>query len=228
MARGPRGSRPGGDQRFERPARATGHRAHRRRAGVVISIGAAPTTDRWRLFVAAPLPEDAAAAAWQALAEVRQRHPEARWLAPEKLHLTLVFLGQTDAREVERIAAAIASVAANHERYPIATGEGGGRISDRRGGVAWLRLTDGARETAAIALELDQALATATYDAGRPPHPHLTLARGVDQAALDDLRSAAREFRLAWTADRLVLFRSHTDPHGSRYEELASTRLSGG
>jgi 2'-5' RNA ligase len=167
----------------------------------------------------------AAEQAWQALAGLRGRHPDARWLPVDKLHLTLVFLGQTDAREVERISAAVAAVAARHAAYDVATGEGGGRISDRRGGVAWLRLTNGAHETAGIALELDDAIGSATYDAARPPHPHLTLARGIDQRVLDDVRATAHEVRLRWTADRLVLFRSYTDPRGSHYEELHASPL---
>jgi len=139
--------------------------------------------------------------------------------------LTLVFLGQTDAREVDRIDAAMAAVTGRHAPYAVTTGEGGGRSGDRRGGVAWLRLVEGGRETAAIAFELDQALASNVYDAQHPPHPHLTLARGVDQAPLDDLRRVAATLRLAWTADRIVLFRSHTDPRGSRYEALTAVGL---
>ena len=39
----------------------------------------------------------------------------------EKLHLTLVFLGQTDARRVEAIAAATAAVAARRPAYDVVT-----------------------------------------------------------------------------------------------------------
>lgn len=119
-------------------------------------------------------------------------------------------------------------MAARHAPYQVATGEGGGRTGDRRGGVAWLRLAEGGHETGQIALDLDRAIGSATYDAGRPPHPHLTLARGVDQATLDDLRAVARDVTLRWMADRLVLYRSYTDPHGSRYEELAAVDLATG
>ncbi|MDL2335440.1 MAG: 2'-5' RNA ligase family protein, partial [Chloroflexota bacterium] len=146
------------------------------------------------------------------MAGLRSRHPDARWLSPQKLHLTLVFLGQTDPRRANEIAAATAAVAARHRAYPVATGDGGGRVNTERGGVCWLRLADGGHETAQLALDLDDELRSATYDAEHPPHPHLTLARGVDQATLDDVRSTARGLTLRWTADRLVLFRSYTDP----------------
>ena len=168
--------------------------------------------------------------AWQALAPLRARRPEARWLPVEKLHLTLVFLGPTDAGDVTRLAALVDQIAAAHERYLCATGEGGGRVHDHRDGVCWLRLVEGGRETSQLALDLDVALGSGTYDARHPPHPHLTLARGVDQATLDDVKSTSRGLDLRWTADRIVLFRSYTEPQGSRYEELASFPLgaSGG
>ncbi len=60
-----------------------------------------------------------------------------------------------------------------------------------------------------------------------PPHPHLTLARGIDRATLDDVRSTVRGLTLRWIADRIVLFRSYTEPAGSIYEELAAFDLAG-
>jgi 2'-5' RNA ligase len=168
--------------------------------------------------------EEAAAA----MAALRARHPDARWLPPNKLHLTLVFLGQTESRDVQRIAAVTADVAARHRAYEVVTGHGGGRVHTQRGGVCWLRLAEGGRETSQLALELDEAIGSATYDAIHPPHPHLTLARGIDRATLDDVRSTAKGLTLRWIANRIVLFRSYTDPHGSIYEELAEFELPGG
>lgn len=184
-----------------------------------------PNGPGWRLFVAAPLPAGAADAALQALARLRARHPDVRWLTPDKLHLTLVFLGQTEVKRVEPIAAAMAAVAAGRAAFEVETGLAGGRANDRRTGVAWLRLTDGAQQVASVALELDRAIGSDTYDDRRTPRPHLTVARRVDQALLDDLRDVSAGLRLRWTVDRLILFRSHTDPHGSRYEELRSAEL---
>lgn len=171
------------------------------------------------------MPAEQATEAWQALAALRERCPDARWLPPDKLHLTLVFLGQTDSARVPEIAEALASVAGRHVTYRAATGEAGGRVHDRRNGVAWLRLADGGHETAALALAIDDALGSRTYDARRAPHPHLTVARGVDEPTLALLQAEAARLRLAWTVERVVLFRSHTDPRGSRYEELASFDL---
>jgi 2'-5' RNA ligase len=186
-----------------------------------------PKSDAWRLFVAAPMPAVAAEEASNAMAALRARHPDARWLPPHKLHLTLVFLGQTESRDVQRIAALTAAVAERSRAFDVVTGNGGGRVNTERGGVCWLRLEEGGRETSQLALDLDEAIGSATYDATHPPHPHLTLARGIDRATLDDVRSTARGLHLRWVADRLVVFRSYTEPTGSIYEELAEFPLPG-
>jgi 2'-5' RNA ligase len=149
-----------------------------------------------------------------------------RWLPPNKLHLTLVFLGPTESNRVESVAAVVAAVAERHASFQVATADAGGRTGGRRGGVAWLRLADGAHEVAQLALDLDEGIGSGTYDAGNSPRPHLTIARGVNEAALADLRAAAPDFKLGWTVDRVALFRSHTDPGGSRYVELASAVLA--
>ena len=187
-----------------------------------------PDVARWRLYVAAPLSELAAARTWEALADVRTRHPLVRWLPPNKLHLTLVFLGPTDPSDVDSVSAACAHVAAHQRPFDVATGQAGGRVGGRGGGVAWLKLPDGGREVARLSLELDEAIWSHTFDANKPPHPHLTVARGVSKACLWDLQSIADTMRLTWTVDRIALFRSHTDPAGSRYAELASATLNTG
>lgn len=147
-----------------------------------------------------------------------------RWITPEKLHLTLVFLGQTDAERVAEIAEAIGSVAPDFAVFDVTTGEAGGRVGGRRGGVAWLRLAEGATEVTDLARRLDAAIGSNVFE-GTPPRPHLTVARGVDERALDDLRREPAGLHLGWRVDRVVLFRSYTDPRGSRYEELASAAL---
>jgi RNA 2',3'-cyclic 3'-phosphodiesterase len=174
----------------------------------------------WRLFVAAVVPTDAAAHVWQALAGVRSRHPEVRWISPEQMHLTLLFLGPTDPSFVPVVRRAVAEAAAAHAPAAVATSGVGGRADGRRGGVAWLRLDGpGVEVLARLSAQLDAALPGARR--GRVNRPHLTIARRVGEAALADLSPPAVRF----TVDRIALFRSHVDSQGARYEELATSAL---
>ena len=146
------------------------------------------------------------------------------------LHLTLVFLGQTRATLVPAMERQLADVAERHSPYAVKTGEAEGRVDDRptarRGGVAWLKLETGVAETTALSLDADRALVSATYDDRRRPRPHLTVARNVTPDALAALRPVAAAKQFECCVDRIVLFRSHTGPRGSRYEELATLPLT--
>jgi RNA 2',3'-cyclic 3'-phosphodiesterase len=185
-----------------------------------------PVAPRWRLFLAAPVPEQAAAALWESLAPLRHRHPAARWARLDQLHATLVFLGQTDPADVQRLVDAIDRAGPRHASFVVSTGEAGGRLDDRRGGVAWLTVNTGRRQLAELALDLDRVIGSGAYR-GAAPRPHVTVARRIDQALLDDLRTTALHVRVDWPVDRIVLMRSHSDPGGSRYESLAERLLTG-
>lgn len=152
-------------------------------------------------------------------------------MPPELLHLTLVFLGQTDPSRASVIADALAAESARRSAYRTTVSGAGGHVDDRqaarRGGVAWLTLGDGFEETAALALDVDVAIGSATYDERRRPRPHLTVARNVDEQVLVALRAEARRTALEWSTREIVLFRSHPGPGGSRYEQLASFELHG-
>jgi RNA 2',3'-cyclic 3'-phosphodiesterase len=163
-----------------------------------------------------------------ATAELRERHPDARWTPPEQLHLTMVFLGSTPAREASRIDGQLAFVTRRWRSFRVTMGAGDGFTERRRGGgVAWLRVAEGYDEAARLALALDSAIGSDAFEKV-PPRPHLTLARGVTDALLADLRAAEPAADLGWSVDNLVLFRSHSAPGGSRYEELSRHPLVAG
>jgi 2'-5' RNA ligase len=180
--------------------------------------------ERWRLFVAAPLGEEPAAQLWRALSELRQRRNEARWLAPELYHATLVFLGSTPAETADALAGAMRDVASHWPPFSVTLHGSGGRAGGRRGGVAWLKVSEGGAQLVELSLAIDRALASDVYLASAP-RPHVTVARRADEPLLHDLARTAAELRLRWPVDRVVLYRSHSGPQGSRYEELATARL---
>jgi RNA 2',3'-cyclic 3'-phosphodiesterase len=206
----------------------------RRRYGRADRVPAVEDEERWRLFIAAPLAGEAAARLWQQLAALRRHHPAARWTDPEQLHATLIFLGQTLAGEVPRLESVLSATAARWRPFAADVRGSGGRIDGRpaaesgrrRGGVAWLNVGSGRQDLTSLALDLDRALGGGSAEGG--PRPHVTVSRRVDQALLDDLATEASRLRLEWTVERIVLYRSHTGPGGSRYEELTSARLGGG
>jgi 2'-5' RNA ligase len=83
-----------------------------------------------------------------------------------------------------------------------------------------------------LARSLEDRLVSAGWPRDeRPFRAHLTLARSDGVAAgpttARALVAAADAFRAEWTADRLILFESHTGGGPARYEALSEFSLEG-
>lgn len=186
-----------------------------------------------RLFVALALPEPAIAALARRLDRCRRAAPERglRWVRAENAHLTLRFLGETDAAAVPGLADDLAAIAALHAAIEAEIGA----VPDvfpPRGPVrvVWFDVTPHdpiaalARDVAA-ACESRLGLAPEA----RPFAPHLTLARANRpwrRAEFEAWRDqVATTARIAIRFDRLSLVESRLGPGGSRYTEVASAPL---
>jgi RNA 2',3'-cyclic 3'-phosphodiesterase len=176
----------------------------------------------WRLFIALPLPEQAAAALWQRLAVARSRHPDVRWTQPDDYHATLVFLGTTPPAAVEHIGARLRAASADRPPFQAGPGAVSGAIRKKGSGVAWLEIGTGHQAVSDLSLDLERAVQGGTNSRQLP---HVTLARRVDGASLEEIRRALHDVEMAWLFTRIVLYRSHATPLGSRYEELVGTSL---
>ncbi len=175
-----------------------------------------------RLFVALRPPP----AIRDALSDVMDGVPDARWQDDEQLHLTLRFIGEVDRPQAEDIAAALGQV---HAPAPTVALAGVGSF-DTRGRIdtLWADVAPAA-PLARLAASVEQAC----IRAGLPPErrafrPHITVARlnrasGPVDAFLAEhagLTSAAMRF------DHLVLYESHIGKDGAWYEPVVRYPLS--
>lgn len=165
-----------------------------------------------------------------ALAPYREAHPDVRWTTPDAYHLTLLFLGAVDPAQADRLAAIARDVATRGRPFEVRTGVPSGTFRDPDDGVVWLKLAHGAREVGLLSDALAERIPPAAVAGHRAPRrapaAHLTVARAATQALLDDL--AAERFGPVagdWTADRIVLVRSHLGAQRARYGTIAMTRL---
>lgn len=187
-----------------------------------------------RLFVAFELPDAAKRAIADAIAALERAAPPRtlRPVRPEGVHLTLKFLGATPEARVPAIAGALRDAAA-HAR-PIALRVGapgvfGGRRSVR---VAWLGVEGDTVALAALAAEIDAALAALGFAREqRAFAAHLTLARVRDEASradrerIADAVSGLTRADAEWVASEIALMRSTLAPGGARYDALARLPL---
>jgi 2'-5' RNA ligase len=195
---------------------------------VTRDVGGLGTADRWRLFIALPVPAAAATAIHDGLAAHRAAYPDARWIDPARYHVTLRFLGSIDTRLIEGLTVAVDACGATSEPFEVSMGRGGGTRG--RSDVAWLELADGRDRVVALANRLDALLPPEISAGLRPfrPAPHLTIARRASAGLIEAIREGgARSDPAAWVADRLVLYRSYTGtPAGSSYRALIEARLA--
>jgi 2'-5' RNA ligase len=155
------------------------------------------------------------------LAPLQDEFPGVRWLPPDSLHLTVLFIGDTDPARIPDVGAAMEAVAAGQPPFEIRTARGGGRTGPRhRGGigVAWLNLDRGDREAAAMATDLGGRLGTGIAWPEMGHAPHLTIARRAPQALIARLRDADALPAVSWRQKRLVLFSSRLGGTGPDYE----------
>lgn len=183
---------------------------------------------RARLFLALDLPHPARAsiASWRD--ELIAGRIDLRPVAPEALHVTLVFLGWQDEATAARIAeAAFGALPAGPP--PQLAPAGVRSLPPRNPRLFALDLKD--EEGRATAL---QAAASAALEAGgwyrpekRPFWPHLTLARVKrGQRRVPPLPDEPAPPRDPFDASMVTLYRSTLRPQGALYEPLARTVLA--
>ncbi len=174
--------------------------------------------DRVRAFVALELEGRLRAAMDELQARLRPRLGAIRFVRPEGIHLTLRFLGDTTAQQVDamRPVLAAAASACPPAEVPVS---GLGMFPERGSPrVLWLGL--------AVPPSIDElqeaceraALAARFEKEGRPFKAHLTLGRWRDRAPRPELPAA--DFGTT-RLDTLVLFESDLRPGGAVYTPLA-------
>jgi RNA 2',3'-cyclic 3'-phosphodiesterase len=186
---------------------------------------------RARLFVALDLPQDVRAGLvdWQrtALAD-----PALRVVRPEALHMTLVFLGYQNERDVKAIAKEAFDVDSQAPAVELVREPVGVPPGKRPRLIALAANSDGA---VALQKQVEERLVEARFyePEKRAFWPHLTVARVKPEAPKSRKPALITTpphplpehmFRF-FRPTRLVLFKSHLRRSGAEYEALAELEL---
>ncbi len=183
-----------------------------------------------RLFVALQIPTEIRHRFAELIDELRRLDSKSltkkpRWVPPENLHVTLKFIGHTDASRLDSVCAALAGVrSAQPVRLQFRTI--GFFPNAKRPRVIWGGV--GASEhLTPLATEIDQKLAAAGFPAETHEYkPHLTLARLDPPIMSPELRevierNAALDFGELLTGE-FHLIESKLKPTGAEYTTLQS------
>lgn len=188
-----------------------------------------------RIFIGIDLDLEVRARIARFLEGVEGFAPEARWVRPESLHITLKFIGEQTPERVEAITERLRRIESS--ALEIRSGGYGFFPTAKAPRVFWIGIQAGAQLT-----ELAESIDVAVAELGvpredRPYSPHLTLARGGGRSGSPKWRKGdgpnrifeALEKRLAamgeldfgrMTAHEFILYQSQLSPGGSKYTKL--------
>lgn len=186
-----------------------------------------------RVFCAVELPASVRERAAAHIADLRSRVPDVRggWERPEKLHVTLKFLGEIEPARSAELLSAAERAARSVQPFELCL-EGAG-VFPPRGlpRVLWLGIADTSGALARLQQRLESECAAAGFQReDRPFHPHVTIARLRRPEGARRLGALHREKGFApaaFSVNSLVVLRSELGPGGSRYTELARHPLTG-
>ena len=174
-----------------------------------------------RLFVAVDLPNEIRKRLADIQQELRPSSGSVRWVAPEAIHITLKFIGETPEKKLEDIDTALNGFA--WKPFTITVRGVGFFPGNRSPRVFWAGLE--APTMKDMAEELDTRMERVGFDKEkRSFRPHITLARARDTRIDSSLVTAAEAYQNydfgSFIADRVFLFQSTLKPSGAVYEKL--------
>ncbi len=181
-----------------------------------------------RLFAGIELPANIRTAIQVATAPLRTRIPGFRWVPPENLHLTLVFLGWVEPGDVDPVQTAIETSVAPASVFTARLGPAG-RFPDRgKARVLWVGFESGVEALADLADRARTAVVDRVTD-DRPFRAHVTVARARQPVRLtSDAFDAVPSLDRDVAVEAVTLFRSHLGSPHPRYEPIAHLGLQGG
>src|SRR5271154_2765818 len=188
-----------------------------------------------RIFVGIDLDVEVRARIERFVEGVQGFAPEARWVRPESLHITLKFIGEQPQERVEAIASRLGRIESS--AFEIRSAGYGFFPTAKAPRVFWIGIQTGPQLA-----ELAKTIDVATAELGipredRPYSPHLTLARAGGKSGSPKWRKgdgpnstfATLEKRLAamgeiefgtMAAHEFILYQSQLSPGGPKYTKL--------
>ena len=172
-----------------------------------------------RTFVAVFPPPDVREALFRAARDL-PASKDFRLVGPEKIHLTLKFLGDVADNDLNSVAQALDPLRERHEPFEVSTSGFGAFPSERRARILWAGVGEGSGPLRELARDVEDLLEPAGFEReGRPYLPHLTLGRVRGRPVkLDGAEKPSPALR--FTVASVDLVQSVPGGHGVAYSLL--------
>lgn len=183
-----------------------------------------------RLFVAVNFPARLRQKIARLCRPLQEAGVPGRWTEADQVHLTLKFLGEVPAADVDPIVETLQEVAGSFRPFEMKFGPIGAFPSPRRPRVVWLGVEQ-TPELRFIKDDLERRLAELGIDREqRPYQPHVTLGRAPREAEAGEFRrleEVARTLRVGdiYRVTHLDLMKSKLGAGGAEHTRLVAARL---
>ena len=178
-----------------------------------------------RSFIAIDFPEETRKALEDIQKELKQCGAGVRWVKPGSIHLTLKFLGNIQAAQVEDIALAVAQEVRDQPPITLGAAGLGAFPSRRKPRVIWIGMDGEVQRLTRIQAWVENALEPLGFvREKRPFQPHLTIGRVKDRRKLQALIDAMAELKIpefdSFDVTEIILYKSDLRPTGAIYTKL--------
>lgn len=178
-----------------------------------------------RAFVAIELPENIQDAIRELQRSFAFHRLDIRWVKPVNLHLTVKFLGNVHASDIETFGRVLSGTAANHPVFDLRPQGVGIFPNIRRPRIIWTGIAGQTTVLRSVWKSVENALVPLGFTAEKRPYRgHLTIGRvktHMDQGRLVNALRAHQDFASeSFSVKRLVMFKSELGPSGPVYTKL--------
>jgi 2'-5' RNA ligase len=173
-----------------------------------------------RVFIAIALPVEVTAALAQLSHTLAQQIPEraVRWVKPDRMHLTLRFLGDTAVSNLATITTELDRITNTCSPFHLHLHEVGCFPNHKRPRVIWAGLAGDERPLQALKRNIDTFLLPMGWEREkRPFQAHLTLGRVKDARSLQQVKWDVPVPKVAWEVTAVHLIESQLRPQGPIY-----------
>ena len=185
-----------------------------------------------RSFIAMEINDEVRDGLFRAQVSLKKSGAKVAWVAPQHIHLTLVFLGTVFEAKVADLKPVLDEVASGFSVFGFEVKDVGFFGPAKAPKVVWAGIDDETQSIRDIQQRLSERVAALGITLeDRPFRPHLTLGRVRSTFGVDRLTSAlysvkSNDFGRV-DVKRLLLMQSHMEPQGVRYSILHEASLKG-
>ncbi|PYS99087.1 MAG: RNA 2',3'-cyclic phosphodiesterase [Acidobacteria bacterium] len=188
--------------------------------------------DGRRIFLAIDISDAARTVCSSHIDALRTEFPQVRvgWERPEKLHITLKFLGPTSDETLVELDRRLTSVAARYRAFRLKLGASGSFPEKGKPRVLWIGIDEATDDLRRLQNEVEQVCVSLDYEPeDKSFHPHITIGRvrdPRDSLAVVEAHRATPIEAVEFEVRSVAIYESKLLPTGSVYSKISMLSLT--